>query len=305
MIIAGVDLEGDDRSALRRLIFGKLSIQLVLLERQGRQFLLAAVTDVRSLLIPTIEGVAILNGGLIEVVVRHCLTADVVGMAAHLFAVVAEDVIVHRVLIPHHADDVGPAVDGDAVAQPMVGVADLVLVPAAVVVPALKVVANGKLVGDVVIRNIQLSQIVVGTGVGIAQRNALMRILGVAVAVNDQVDLLLEGVGHTVTILVIAPQGIDIDIKINIVDVGGVGIDGHFSHRFRHAVTVSKTIDSFVHFSSPADKHDILTIHSAVGGDLITQCVGLRDLLVLLHGRLGGIAAAVDVVHQVIGHMDP
>ena len=42
-----------------------------------------------------------------------------------------------------------------------------------------------------------------------------------------------------------------------------------------------------------------------MGGDLITQCAGLRDLLVPLHGRHGGIDAAVDIVHQVIGHMDP
>ena len=120
--------------------------------------------------------------------------------------------IVHGILVPHHADDVGPAVDGDAVDQLKAGIAVLVLVPAAVVVPALKVVANGKLVGGVVIRNIQLSQIVVGPGTGVAQRNTLIGFLSVAVAVDDQVDLLLESVSHTVTILVIAPQGIDIDI---------------------------------------------------------------------------------------------
>ena len=211
VIIAGVDLEGDDRGTLRRLIFGKLSIQLVLLERQGQQFLLAAVTDVRSLLIPTIEGVAILNGGLIEVVVRHCLTADVLADSVGLFVVAVQNMVVHRVLIPHHADDVGPAVDGD-LSQALHVLAVLVLVPGAVVEPAFEDNAAGKLGRGIVVADVQVGQVqnlALLHGLQIIGR---IGVLGVTVAVNDQIDLLLEGVGHTVTILVIAPQGIDIDI---------------------------------------------------------------------------------------------
>ena len=277
------------------------AVELVLLQGLEAVQLLGQVADVGLLLVPAVEVIAVLLLGLPELIVVHIVLGEDILMDA--FTV---DVVVHGILVPHHADDVGPAVDGDAVAQLMVGVAAFVLVPAAVVVPALKLVADGKLVGGVVLVQdlFQPGQGIAGPGAGVTQRDALIRFLGVAVAVDDQVDLLLERVGHTVTILVIAPQGIDIDIKVLVVGVGGIGIDGYLGHRFRHAVPVSKAVDGLIRFGSPADKHDILTIHSAVGGDLITQCAGLRDLLVLLHGRLGGIDAAVDVVHQVIGHMD-
>ena len=274
-----------------------LAVELVLLQGLEAVQLLGQVADIGLLLVPAVEVIAVLLLGLPELI-PHILGGEIFGGG------LITNMIVHGILVPHHADDVGPAVDGDAVAQLMVGVAFLVLVPAAVVVPALILVADGKLVGGVVIRNIQLGQGIAGPGAGVTQRDALIRFLGVAVAVDDQVDLLLERVGHTVTILVIAPQGIDIDIKVLVVGVGGIGIDGYLGHRFRHTVTVSKAIDSFVRFGSPADKHDILTVHIAVGRDLITQFIGLRDLLVPLHGGLGGIDAAVYVVHQVIGHMD-
>ena len=44
----------------------------------------------------------------------------------------------HALIVGDHADDVGPAADGDGLAQRVVGVAGQVIIPAAVVVPALE-----------------------------------------------------------------------------------------------------------------------------------------------------------------------
>ena len=177
-----IEVEGDlqDLSHIR-------AVELVLLQGLEAVQLLGQVADVGLLLVPAVEVIAVLLIGLPELIAVHIGLGEDVLMDA--FTV---DVVVHGILVPHHADDVGPAVDGDAVAQLMVGVAAFVLVPAAVVVPALKLVADGKLVGGVVlVQDLFQPGQVIGFALGRRlQGDRLIGLGGVAVAVDDQIDRL-------------------------------------------------------------------------------------------------------------------
>ena len=101
----------------------------------------------------------------------------------------------HALIVGDHADDVGPAVDGDGLVQLVVGVAILVIIPAAVVVPALKhIVHIGCSTLSVVVRDLQLRN----TN-GIADfviphyRNRCIGCGGIAVAIDDYIDRLVFG----------------------------------------------------------------------------------------------------------------
>ena len=175
-----------------------------------------ASRQIRGSLIPAIKGLVFLQLGAPQVLTK---ILDGEGFAPDRIA----DVIVHGILVPHHADDVGPAVDGDAVAQLMVGVAFLVLVPAAVVVPALILVADGKLVGGVVlVQDLFQPGQVIGFALGRRlQGDRLIGLGGVAVAVDDQIDRLqlrlglgLLVVGRVVVVLVLSPGGVDRNVLI-------------------------------------------------------------------------------------------
>ena len=93
----------------------------------------------------------------------------------------------HALIVGDHADDVGPAADGDSpAAQRVVGVAGLVIIPAAVVVPALEhIVLAGRSTLRVERGNIQLIQIVFGAAFSSSQRNGLIRLRHIPVAVDD------------------------------------------------------------------------------------------------------------------------
>ena len=208
-----IEVEGDlqDLSHIR-------AVELVLLQGLEAVQLLGQVADVGLLLVPAVEVIAVLLLGLPELIVVHIVLGEDVLMDA--FTV---DVVVHGILVPHHADDVGPAVDGDAVAQLMVGVAAFVLVPAAVVVPALKLVADGKLVGGVVLVQdlFQPGQVIVFALGRRLQGDRLIGLGGVAVAVDDQIDRLqlrlglgLLVVGRVVVVLVLSPGGVDRNVRI-------------------------------------------------------------------------------------------
>ena len=107
----------------------------------------------------------------------------------------------HALIVGDHADDVGPAADGDSPAQRVVGVAGLVIIPAAVVVPALEhIVLAGHSTLSVVVRDIQARN----TN-GIADfviphyRNRCIGCGGIAIAIDDYIDsLILRGIFHIV-----------------------------------------------------------------------------------------------------------
>ena len=106
----------------------------------------------------------------------------------------------HALIVGDHADDVGPAADGDGLAQRVVGVAGQVIIPAAVVVPALEhIVLAGRSTLSVVVRDIQARN----TN-GIADfviphyRNRCIGCGGIAVAIDHDLNSLglsLKGVG--------------------------------------------------------------------------------------------------------------
>ena len=103
----------------------------------------------------------------------------------------------HALIVGDHADNVGPAADGDGLTQRVVGVAGLVIIPAAVVVPALElIVLVGRSTLSVVVRDLQLRNIN-----GIADfviphyRNRCIGCGGIAVAIDDYIDsLILRGI---------------------------------------------------------------------------------------------------------------
>ena len=137
--------------------FIHLSVKLILLQDQGQSRLLAGIADVLGFLIPTVEGIALGDRESIEAVGIKILSADTICVAVvcNLVAVTVQDVVVHRVLIPHHSDDIGPAIDGDA-GQAVHVLARFIAVPRAVVEPAVKLETLCKLIRFVVVIDIEL-----------------------------------------------------------------------------------------------------------------------------------------------------
>ena len=114
------------------------AVELVLLEGiEGDRLLLVAVADVLIILIPAVERMASL-AVVPELVIREIALGDVIGLAGNLFASLIEDMVVHRVYIPHHGDDVFPAVYVDFFdARITLGATfSYVIVPGSVVEPA-------------------------------------------------------------------------------------------------------------------------------------------------------------------------
>ena len=104
----------------------------------------------------------------------------------------------HPLIVGDHADNVGPAVDGDGLTQRVVGVAGLVIIPATVVVPALEhIVLVGRSTLRVERGNIQLIQIVFRAAFSSSQRNGLIRLRHIPVAVdNDLYGLIIREFLH-------------------------------------------------------------------------------------------------------------
>ena len=150
-----VDLQG-----LACVGIDHLPIQLILLQGQGPVCLLAGIADVLGLLIPAVEGIALGDRGIIEAVGLQILSVDVIRVAVvcDLVAVGVQDVVVHRVLVPDHSDNIGPAVDGD-LSQALHVLAFLVLFPGAVVEPAVKQETLRKLIRFVVVVDAERGQV--------------------------------------------------------------------------------------------------------------------------------------------------
>jgi hypothetical protein len=107
----------------------------------------------------------------------------------------------HSLIVSDHAAQVGPAVDLNF-GQLAVGITIFVAIPAAVIVPALELVLTGVVAG-VVVSNIQVSSIQGITLEVALHRNALVHVLGVAVAVNVDLDGLgLFGAAIALTVAV-------------------------------------------------------------------------------------------------------
>ena len=212
VVVAGVHDEVDDDLLLSHRSV-HLPIQLILLQGQGQLFFLAFIANVGSLLIPAVEGIALGDRGSIESVGLQILSADVIRVAVvcDLVAVGVQDVVVHRVLVPDHGDDVGPAIDGD-LSQALDVLISLVLVPGAVVEPAVEQEAVGKLVCSVVVVDAQVIQVQNLALLHGVKRDRLEGGLCVAVAVDDDLNLL---------------QVIDHGAQI------GVSIDGPFADGIR------------------------------------------------------------------------
>ena len=275
--------------------FIHLAVELILLQDQGQSRLLVFVADVLSLLIPTIEGVAILNGGLIEFVVRHCFTADALADSVGLFAVAVQDVVVHRVLVPDHGDNIGPAVDGD-LSQALHVLAGLVLVPRAVVEPAFEDNAAGKLGRGIVLANVQVGQV---------QNLALLhglQIIGrigvfhVAVAVDDHLNgLLLRGVVHIDVGPAIDGCGFRKGMAVPIPVVPGgiqvVPFPGQFHAVFLFIQIVQQVITELG--GAPPDNLSVflVTVEDAVDDDL---------LQVIDHGTQIGVSIDGPVADRVL-----
>ena len=171
-----------------------MAVELILLQDQGQSRLLVFVADVLRLLIPSIECIALGDRGSIEAVGIKILSADIIRVAVvcDLVAVAVQDVVVHRVLVPDHGDNVGPAVDGD-LSQALHVLAFLVLVPGAVVEPAFEDNTAGKLGRGIVLANVQVGQVQNLALVHRLQRNRRIRRLHVAVAVDHDLNGLLQG----------------------------------------------------------------------------------------------------------------
>ena len=95
--------------------------------------------------------------------------------------------VVNRVHVPDHGNDVGPAVDGD-LSQALHVLAELVLVPRAVVEPAVKQETLRKLIRFVVVVDAEHGQVQNLALVHRLQRNRRIRRLHVAVAVDHHID---------------------------------------------------------------------------------------------------------------------
>ena len=97
--------------------------------------------------------------------------------------------VVHRVHVPDHGDNIGPAVDGD-LSQALHILAILILVPGAVVEPAVKQETLRKLIRFVVVIDAEHGQVQNLALVHRLQRNRRIRRLHVAVAVDHHLNLL-------------------------------------------------------------------------------------------------------------------
>ena len=135
----------------------ELTVQLVLLEREGKALLLALVADVLSLLVPAVESVTGIDGRPPEIIVEVA-DSPVFAVGINLFAGLIEHMIVDRELVPDHGYDVRPAVDVDFIeASGVLGAVGIfIIVPGSVVEPAFIIKAGGKLVGDVILADVQL-----------------------------------------------------------------------------------------------------------------------------------------------------
>ena len=97
----------------------------------------------------------------------------------------------YLLIVIDHGDDVGPAIDGDAI-QAVRGVSGvlLVVVPGAIVIPAVKFILAGG-IGCVVVADIQLAQ-VDDSALGLLVKcHGLVGLLKVAIAVDHHIDHLL------------------------------------------------------------------------------------------------------------------
>ena len=174
------------------------AVELPLLEGAEGGCAFGLVANVLLGLIPAIEGVAVAVFGLIHRIIRQIAGGHSVGVNLGTDSAVSVDqVIIHRELIPDHADDVGPAVDGDGIAQRVVGISGLILVPAAVVVPAFEHIVSGELVRRIVAVDVQLCEVKGLALAKILEADGLIDLAGVAVAVDLHLyGLPVGGIGH-------------------------------------------------------------------------------------------------------------
>ena len=164
------------------------AVELPLLGHVQASHLFGRIAEILLRLIPAVKGIAVTVFMLMHLIGCQVTGCHIVGVNLGTDSAVSVDqVIIHRELIPDHADDVGPAVDGDGIAQLVVGISVYILVPAAVVVPAFELIASGELVGLVELVDLQRGQV---KGLAlvhiIGEPNGLIGIAGVAVPIDHQ-----------------------------------------------------------------------------------------------------------------------
>ena len=174
------------------------AVELPLLGHGQASHLSGRIAEILLRLIPAVKGIAGTVFMRIHLIGCQVTGCHIIGVNLGTDSAVSVDqVIIHRELIPDHADDVGPAGDGDGIAQLVVGISVYILVPAAVVVPAFELIASGELVGLVELVDLQRGQV---KGLALAHRiklDGLIDLAGVAVAVYLYLDgLPVGGVGH-------------------------------------------------------------------------------------------------------------
>ena len=174
------------------------AVELPLLGHVQASHLFGRIAEILLRLIPAVKGIAVTVFMLMHLIGCQVTGCHIVGVNLGTDSAVSVDqVIIHRELIPDHADDVGPAVDGDGIAQRVAGISGLILVPAAVVVPAFELIISGELVGLVEFVDLQRGQV---KGLALAHRiklDGLIDLAGVAVAVYLYLDgLPVGGICH-------------------------------------------------------------------------------------------------------------
>ena len=171
------------------------AVELPLLGHVQASHPFGRIAEILLRLIPAVKGVAVAGFRLIHLIGFQVTGCHIVGVIPGGSAVGVDQVIIHRELIPDHADDVGPAVDGDGIAQLVIGFSSLVLIPAAVVVPAFELKAGGELVRLIVAVDVQSAELVLRADRHGIQRHRLVGLFGIAIAVDHQHNGLVFALG--------------------------------------------------------------------------------------------------------------
>ena len=201
-------------------------------------------------------------------------------------AVCVGHVVNNILIVIDHADDVRPAVHGDGV-QTYAFRVPLVLVPRAVVEPAVEVVPAGVVCG-VVIGNVQLGQVNDRALGHLFERDSLVGLFGIAVAVDHNIDGLLlfaldvDGQNDALVVLLVqkhpfcaVPLPLDLGFvfaDLGVRGLGGVGIAGDVD-----VLVDGEGVEILAVFFNPG----LRLVDTAVIAQAVHKAIEIRALLML------------------------
>ena len=248
---------------------------------------LAADIGALALAAPELEGVAVAGrGGSVCSGQSRTLAGRGRKQAVVSNAVCVGHVVNNILIVIDHADDVRPAVHGDGVQTCAFRVL-LVLVPRAVVEPAVEVVLAGVVCG-VVIGNVQLGQVNDRALGHLAKRLGVVSLGRVAVAVDDNLDGLLlfaldvDGQNDALVVLLVqkhpfcaVPLPLDLGFvfaDLGVRGLGGVGIAGDVD-----VLVDGEGVEILAVFIDPG----LRLVDTAVIAQAVHKAIEIRALLML------------------------